>query len=707
MKTLTYSLLLMCFTFSAIAQNVGINTTTPNPQAVLDVESTDKGVLLPRLTTMQRNALGATLGTTHESMIVYDIDDTQFHYWDGTIWNILNEADTDNQDLLATLTGNMLQIDIQDGVSAIVDLTPLLNDADSDPNNEIELPMTAMPGQVLTWDGSAWVAQDAAPGADNWGTDIVNTIGTNISGDGTSASPLEMTEVDGDTTNEIQDISLSGTELTISDGSTVDFGPIVGGSGSSNTANTTPIVGSSGVKMVKLMEPTAQDGTLGMAYIGADDNIWTHGYGLQYALGIPGRTENALKPVIQPIDPVNGGKIGKWKYVFATRTSLWALTDEGEVFRRGYASNGQLGNGSTSAHLTFLTKMTFFETNNLKVKYLCIPPAISVNNTTILGASIFALTEDGDVYCWGRNNTGQLGIGNTTEQLSPVKITGLDFQFIHKLTQSGNDGGVSVAALDTLNSIYIWGYNGLGQLGLGNTTNYSAPALVQGITAKDILMTRYTRGTTLIITPSGAVMGTGSNNNGVLGDGTTTNKNVFTPTMTPFTNARSIYMDVANDCGAIVTTDGNLYTAGHNLQNGLGLGTIGGLITDYTMPAGPFQGMVDKIHIGSYGSWKSIHVIDSLGRIWACGENRGGQLGVGSTHDADPDGLFTRAMDELSGAVKFVDVRAFGHYQYNYYSTAALTEDGRVMITGAPHYGKTGQGDETYFRHYYKLVNFN
>lgn len=635
MKKVSSVMLLVCLTYSIFAQNVGINTATPNPNAVLDVESTDKGVFIPRLTTVQKTTLGSVLGLTDESLLVYDKDDGLFYFWDGTAWSNLDQT-----------------------------------------------------------------------GDDNWGTDVVNTTGTNITGDGTVANPLEMTEMDGDTTNEIQDISLSGTELSISDGSTVDLAPIAGAS-SSGTANTTPVVGASGVRMVKLMERPGQGDVLGMAYIGADDNIWTHGYGVDLAFGIPGRNVNSLKPVVQVIDPVNGDKIGKWKYVFGTRTMLFAVTDEGEVFRRGKAINGQLGNGSTTENLEYLTKMPFFENNNLRVKYLYIQGSIYNTtyspNVTQTGAAIFALTEDGDVYCWGRNNYGQLGIGNTVQQLTPVKITGLDFQFIHKLSQSGGRDATSVAALDTLNSIYSWGYNASGQLGLGNNTDYFAPALVQGVTAKDILMVN----AALIITPTGQVMATGYNINGIIGDGTMTNKNVFTAPLTPITNARSLYMDIGNYCAAVVTDDDSLYVIGQNIDAGLGIGTTPAQLNDYSKPVAPFQGMVDKAFIGAWGTWKTIHVIDSLGRIWACGENRGGQLGTGATHDSDPDGLFTRVMDELNGSVKFVDVRNFGHYRYDHYSTVALTEDGRVMITGAPQYGKSGQGEETFFRHYFELVNFN
>lgn len=595
---------MLSISYSALSQNIGINTNSPNPNAALDVESTDKGLLIPRLTTTQRTALGATLGAVDESLIIYDKDDTLFYFWDGLNWTSL--GDTDRQNLIgATLNGNMLQIDIENGNPAIVDLSALVT------------------------------------------------------------------------------------------------------SGSSNTANTTPVVGSSGVKMAKLVEAQCQNYLTGMAYIGADDNIWSHGYGGDYSYGTPGRTNNALKPVIQVVDPINGPKIGKWKHVFIEPRVLWAITDEGEVFRRGKANNGQLGNGSASTPLPYLTKMSFFETNNIKVKYLYISPTTTYPITSE-GTSVFALTEDGDVYCWGKNNIGQLGIGNIIDQLTPVKITGLDFQFIHKMTQSGGAGsGLSVAALDTLNSIYIWGDNGYGQLGLGSNTDQTSPALVPGITATEIVMRRISYGTTLITTPSGAVMGAGWNGDGALGDGTKSNKNLFTPTTTTFTNAKTLILGANSRASIVVTDDGHLYVAGYNGEYGSGLGTASNAdVTDFVMPIAPFQGMVKKAVFQGYGSYKSIHVLDTLGRIWACGENRGGQLGTGSTHNADPDGLFTRAMDELNGAVKFVDIQGYGHYQYDYYSTVALTEDGRVMTTGAPQYGKTGQDDTSYFRYYYKLINF-
>lgn len=63
-------------------QNVGIGTTTPNTSAILDVTSTNKGMLVPRLTTTQMNAIASPAN----GLLVYNTDSTAFAYRSGTSW---------------------------------------------------------------------------------------------------------------------------------------------------------------------------------------------------------------------------------------------------------------------------------------------------------------------------------------------------------------------------------------------------------------------------------------------------------------------------------------------------------------------------------------------------------------------------------------------------------------------------------------------
>jgi len=70
------------------AQNVGINSTgtAPDNSAMLDVSSTTKGMLTPRMTQAQRNAIG----TPATGLLIYQTDNTAgFYHYDGTVWTLL------------------------------------------------------------------------------------------------------------------------------------------------------------------------------------------------------------------------------------------------------------------------------------------------------------------------------------------------------------------------------------------------------------------------------------------------------------------------------------------------------------------------------------------------------------------------------------------------------------------------------------------
>jgi hypothetical protein len=62
--------------------NVGVGTLNPHPSSVLDLSSNNKGVLIPRVTTVQRLAIA----TPAQGLLVYDTNFNQFWYFDGTQW---------------------------------------------------------------------------------------------------------------------------------------------------------------------------------------------------------------------------------------------------------------------------------------------------------------------------------------------------------------------------------------------------------------------------------------------------------------------------------------------------------------------------------------------------------------------------------------------------------------------------------------------
>ena len=163
--------------FSYGQQNVGIGTDNPNPNALLELESDDKGFLMPRLNTNARNTLGALCGPNEEGLVVYDTEEDLFFYWDGSQWipypgigsgdqwggqvvitdgsisgdgtagNPLSVGvGSDDQNLTgAFLNDTILEINIENGTSATVDLSSLQGTDDVD---FLEVGTTTVPDDI-------------------------------------------------------------------------------------------------------------------------------------------------------------------------------------------------------------------------------------------------------------------------------------------------------------------------------------------------------------------------------------------------------------------------------------------------------------------------------------------------------------------------------------------------------------------------------
>lgn len=76
---------------SVFAQSIGINTNTPHNSAALEIVSTDKGMLLPRMSQAQRNAIV----NPASGLLLYQTDGTKgFYYYDGSTWTALGGGST-------------------------------------------------------------------------------------------------------------------------------------------------------------------------------------------------------------------------------------------------------------------------------------------------------------------------------------------------------------------------------------------------------------------------------------------------------------------------------------------------------------------------------------------------------------------------------------------------------------------------------------
>ncbi|WP_308990522.1 hypothetical protein QLS71_003455 [Mariniflexile litorale] len=108
-KKLTLIMMVLChyYTFS----QVGIGTTTPSSCSILDIESTNQGVLLPRLTTIQRNGISSP----SKGLLIFNVNANKFEYNSGIpstpIWSSLSSTP-----LVSTDSGNILSTGTDSGV---------------------------------------------------------------------------------------------------------------------------------------------------------------------------------------------------------------------------------------------------------------------------------------------------------------------------------------------------------------------------------------------------------------------------------------------------------------------------------------------------------------------------------------------------------------------------------------------------------------
>ena len=103
----------------------------------------------------------------------------------------------------------------------------------------------------------------------------------------------------------------------------------------------------------------------------------------------------------------------------------------------------------------------------------------SLTNWTAVSASASfsaAIKTDGTLWAWGNNISGQLGTGNTTDQDSPIQVGSLTDWL------SVVCGYAFTVAVKTNGTLWAWGNGQYGKLGLNNETYYSSPKQVGALT---------------------------------------------------------------------------------------------------------------------------------------------------------------------------------------------------------------------------------
>jgi alpha-tubulin suppressor-like RCC1 family protein len=176
-------------------------------------------------------------------------------------------------------------------------------------------------------------------------------------------------------------------------------------------------------------------------------SLWNWGYNDYGALGVNNTTTRST-----PVTTLLGGT--NWKSIAGGGYHTVALKTDGTLWSWGYNGDGELGINDITSRSTPVT--TLLGGNNWK--------SISGGFHTV------ALKTDGSLWSWGRNDNGRLGINDTTDRNTPVTtlLGGTNWKSIAC-------GFRHTVALKTDGTLWNWGRNSSGQLGINDTTDRSTP----------------------------------------------------------------------------------------------------------------------------------------------------------------------------------------------------------------------------------------
>lgn len=237
-------------------------------------------------------------------------------------------------------------------------------------------------------------------------------------------------------------------------------------------------------------------------FITESDDVYAIGSNCSGCLGL-GDSHSSFEP--RKIDGLCKKRIVD--VAFGSGPHVLAVSETGEVYSWGHNGYCQLGNGGSTQGVSPTLVST-----NLQGK--------RVSKVACGSHHSLALTLEGEIYAWGQNNCGQVGSGTTTNQPTPRKVIAVIGSRVAVAIACGQ---TSSMALMEKGEIYGWGYNGNGQLGLGNNVNQPNPCRVQMLANTIISQIVCGYAHTLALSDEGELFSWGANSYGQLGTGNKAN----------------------------------------------------------------------------------------------------------------------------------------------------------------------------------------
>ena len=328
---------------------------------------------------------------------------------------------------------------------------------------------------------------------------------------------------------------------------------------------------------------------------------------------------------------------------------------------------------------------------NSQTKYSSPTQVPGTTWSTLAGGLAFdsrgGIKNDGTLWGWGRNQHGQLAQNNKTNYSSPIQIPGTTWANV----SIGGDNYINTVAIKTDGTMWSWGGNGDGNLGINNRTYYSSPVQVPGTTWKDVSSGADWE---LATKTDGTAWARGKNSFGYLGLNNTQEKS--SPTQIG-SNDNWSYMVAGRPFNSMgVKTDGTLWTWGKGNNGALGHNNTSTYSSPRQIPGTWSNTHPTKLTAGFYRGM----AIKTDGTLWAWGYQANGELGQNNnTNYSSPKQVGTDTTWESIDNMNLVTLATKTDgtlWSWGYNGTGELGQNSQVKYSSpvqVPGAWKTGSTD--------------